>query len=152
MLALASGLSALGTGPTRDPGGFVLASVLLLGVTRITPRRGLQGLLGLAFLVAILLAAHVAAQATFAALIGDLAGRSPAPSVGLVALAVAVVAMMTALVCLQLRAPATSRSAAWARAYLLAANGLYLNTMANRWVLWLWPAPPSRSSSLGAKA
>lgn len=152
VVALAWGLSALGAGPARDPGGFVLASVLLLAVTRLMLQRGRQGLFGLALLAATLLAAHVAAQATFAALIGDLAGRSPAPSASLVGLAVAVVAMMTALVCLQLRTPSMSRSAAWARAYLLAANGFYLNTIANRWVLRLWPAPPSPSSSFGAKA
>jgi NAD(P)H-quinone oxidoreductase subunit 5 len=154
VLILALGMTALGAGPAQRPGGFLLASVLLLGLAKVVlgRRRSSLGLAGLAAASALMFAAHLGAQAMFARLLGDLAGHAPAPVNGFVALAIGVVAAMTALVCLQLRLPAISRSPAWTRAYIVVAHGFYLNTLANRWVLRLWPAPPSPSKPSGAIA
>lgn len=154
VLILAAGMTAAGAGPGQRPGAFLLASVLLLGLSRVVlgQRRPGPALAGLVAASAVMFGAHLGAQALFARLMGDLAGQAPPPGGGFVALAIGVVAAMTALVCLQLRLPAASRSPAWARAYVVVAHGFYLNTLANRWVLRLWPAPPSPSKTTGATA
>lgn len=137
--------AAFGQGPAAHPGGFVLGAVLILSLARLwldvwsrgTATPGIA-----AFLTAILLGAYVAGQGLFA---GLLAGSLPAlrtPGLPEVALSIAVVTLMTALLSLQAGLPGAAASRTWRRAYALIANGFYLNTLANRWVLQFWPAPP----------
>jgi NAD(P)H-quinone oxidoreductase subunit 5 len=127
--------------------------VLLLGVARVwLQRRGRHALTTAVILSAVVLVSYGTEQAIFARLIGDLVAP-PAPLNGAsVATAVGVVALMTGLVCVQLGAPGSAGSAAWARAYAIVSNGFYLNTIANRWVLRLWPAAPSHAHESGAAA
>jgi NAD(P)H-quinone oxidoreductase subunit 5 len=40
--------------------------------------------------------------------------------------------------------PYRQDKASWQSLYALISNGLYVNTLANRWVIRLWPSPPPR--------
>ncbi|QUD90612.1 proton-conducting transporter transmembrane domain-containing protein [Phenylobacterium montanum] len=144
-------MTGLGVGPTQRPGAFVLSAVLLLGLARVwMQRRGRQAIVAAVASSLVVVPAYLAGQAIFARLIGDLGAPIGAPSWISVTAALGVVALMTGLVCMQLRLPGQSASPAWSRAYALVSNGFYLNTIANRWVLRLWPASPSNSTQPGA--
>jgi NAD(P)H-quinone oxidoreductase subunit 5 len=145
----AAAATALGVGPDRQPGAFVLSAVLLMGLARLWLRRTPRAPgLSLALATIAVIAAYGAAQKLFSLI----TPHAPAPpsSALATAIAVAIPALMTALVCLQLRLPGPARSPAWARAYAVVSNGFYLNTLANRWVLRAWPAPPASPTQHGA--
>jgi NAD(P)H-quinone oxidoreductase subunit 5 len=145
-------MTGMGAGPSQQPGLFVLGVVVLLGLAKPwLAWREIHGLLAAAAMSALLIAAYLAGQAIFARTIGEL-GPLVAPTPPAVASAMAIVVFMTGLVCLQLRAPGRTGSAAWARAYALVSNGFHLNTIANRWVLRFWPAAPSKAHNSGAAA
>jgi NAD(P)H-quinone oxidoreductase subunit 5 len=144
-------MTRVGAGPAQQPGVFVLSAVVMLGLAKPwIERRDVHGLLAAAAMSVILIPAYAAGQAIFARITGDL-GRPAPPTTASIITATAIVLFMTGLVCLQLRVPGRTGSAAWARAYALVSNGLHLNTFANRWVLRLWPAAPSKANS-GAAA
>lgn len=153
VLALCAGAlaSAVGSGPFQQPGAFVLGGVVLLGIVRLLGAARPASALPLAAGVgALALTAYGASHWIFARLLPDLAASAPNPGAPGGAAAIAVVAAMTGLVCLQLSFPRASGAPAWARAYALAANGFYLNTLANRWVLRLWPTSPIHLRQEGA--
>ncbi|MBS0410334.1 MAG: hypothetical protein JSR86_10510 [Proteobacteria bacterium] len=153
VLTLCAGVlaSAVGWGPFQQPGAFVLGGVVLLGVVRVLGGARPASALPLAAGVgALALSAYGASHWIFARLLPDLAASAPNPDAPAGAAAIAVVAAMTGLVCLQLSLPRASGAPAWARAYALAANGFYLNTLANRWVLRLWPTSPIQLRQEGA--
>lgn len=145
------GVVALGARTADQPGAFVLWSVLLLGLSRtwLQPHGRWGSVLALA-VSAVALGAYVAAHAAFARLAVTLGWPPVAPNPVAVAVGICLVALMTGLVWLQLAAPVGMASPAWARTYALVANGFHLNTVANRWVLRLWPAPPSTAPQPGA--
>ncbi|HWA59833.1 MAG TPA: hypothetical protein VG939_00585, partial [Caulobacteraceae bacterium] len=151
-VAVGASLAATrGLGPGRDPGGFVLGAVLLLGLARLWAEAWVRGSAAHALAAASASLAGGGAYAlwhwVFARLPGlPVAGQPGAFAVGA---AIAVTTLMTALVSLQLRLPGAARSVAWARAYAAVANGFYLNTFANRWVLRLWPARPTVALDTG---
>jgi NAD(P)H-quinone oxidoreductase subunit 5 len=43
--------------------------------------------------------------------------------------------------------PGRSSGARWSALYAHLSNGLYVNTIANRWLLRVWPSPPQRAGS-----
>lgn len=146
-------MTGMGAGPSQQPGVFVLSAVVLLGLAMPwMERRDRHGLLAAAALSAVLIPAYVAGQAIFARIIGDLGPPLTRPEPASIATAIAIVILMTGLVCLQLWAPGRTGSAAWARAYALVSSGFHLNTIANRWVLRFWPAAPSKANHPGAAA
>lgn len=146
-------MTAMGAGPAQQPGVYVLSAVLLLGLARAwTVERRTRDLPAALALSIVLVPAYVAGQALFAALVGGIGPQAPAPTPLSTAAAIAIVALLTGLVCLQLRAPGRVGSPAWGRAYALVSSGFHLNTIANRWVLRFWPTPPSKAHAKGASA
>ncbi len=154
LVALAAvAMWGLGAGPTQQPGVFVLSAVVLLGLARAwMDRRDRDGLLAAAVLSAVVITTYAAVQAVFARIIVDLRPQLATPGPTSIAVSIGIVIFMTGLVCLQLRAPGGTGSAAWARAYALVSSGFHLNTIANRWVLRFWPAAPSKANHSGAAA
>lgn len=145
--------AALGMGPAQDPGLMVLVGVFALGLARVLIQAWEGGsramLAGGGIILVLALAAYATAQALFARLLAGLAPPAPEPSMLAVAASIIAVTLMAALVGLQLVLPGAPRASAWARAYAAAANGFYLNTLANRWVLRFWPAPPKFAANDG---
>jgi NAD(P)H-quinone oxidoreductase subunit 5 len=140
--------TAVGAGPTQQPGVFLLWVVLFLGLARIwasqsARRSSVFTILG----STVVVASYAAGQALFARILDAHAAQ---PTWQAASAAIIVIALMTGLVCLQLQLPGRANSPAWARAYALASNGFYLNTLANRWVLRLWPAPHLNAKQYGA--
>ncbi len=144
IVALAAvAMSGMGAGPAQQPGVFVLSAVVVLSLARtMVERRQPHGLVAAAILSGVLLVAYAAGQAIFARLVGDLGPPLAAPTFTSISVSIAVVIVMTGVVCLQLRAPGRPSSAAWGRAYAIVSSGFHLNTFANRWVLRFWPASP----------
>ena len=63
------------------------------------------------------------------------------------ALVLLVVASFAALTLLQARLPGPAADPRWLALHAHAANGFYVNTLANRLVIRFWPAPPPRASN-----
>lgn len=145
--------AALGLGPAQDPGALVLAGVLALGLARVMIsawESGSRAMLTAASVTAILaLGGYVLGQALFAQLLVGVMPPAPEPSLLTITAAVAAVTLMATLVSLQLVLPRDPSSGGWARAYAVVANGFYLNTLANRWALRFWPAPPKFAANDG---
>lgn len=141
--AASAGVAAAGLGPARHPGEFVLAGVVILGVARLWldawTRPSAANFPMVAGLSGLVLALYALAQGLFAQLTQGVLPIAAPPGLAAVAAAIATVAAMTALSIFQVAAPGGRGSAIWARAYAAVANGFYLNTLANRWVLRLWP-------------
>lgn len=140
--------TALGVGPTQQPGAFLLGGVLFLGLARIWLSR--DAARAPAVIVAGSLLVVVAFAAGHVLFAGIVDARAVQPTGPTTAVAGLVLGLMTALVCVQLHLPGPAHSRLWASAYTLASNGFYLNTMANRWVLRLWPTPHLNPTQTGA--
>ncbi len=143
--------TAVGRGPAADPGAYVLTAVVVLSMVRL----GLEGRtspLGTLLAAGVALSAYAAARALFGALLDPVMPAVAAPGGVHVALAILLVAAMTALTLLQGRLAGAAGEPRWARAYALVVNGFYLNTLANRWVLRFWPTSQDRPVSPGAAA
>ena len=161
-LALTFGIGRLfGADLVHAPGVLVLGAVLMLGLTQLLAQAidakpsayVVTRALGLA---AVLACAYFGLQAgserLFAAALPTSAG-----AVGplQVTIAILVIAAFAGLTAFQIAAFGHVDGPRWRALHAHVANGLYLNTLANRWLLRLWPARPSAtpvSAKMGAGA
>jgi NAD(P)H-quinone oxidoreductase subunit 5 len=140
---------------TEQPGVFALAAVLLLGLTHLIAN-GIDERPNLYVVLHTLMRAALAGAAYFGLQFGAarlMAGTLPAThalrgpfAVAVIGLVVLSFALVTFLQGLVRRQPGAPRFQAL---YAHVANGLYLNTLANRLVLRVWPLPaqPARAES-----
>ncbi len=152
--AAASLAGWMGLGPAKDPGVLVLTGVLALGLARVLIYAwefGSRTMLAAGLATSVLaIAGYGLAQALFAQLVAGVLPPPPAPSTLAVGVSIAALTLMAGLVGLQLVLPRAEGATGWARAYAVVANGFYLNTLANRWALRFWPAPPKFAAQDGA--
>ena len=132
---------------TAEPGVFALAAVLLLGLTHLIAN-GIDERPNAYVVLQTLMRAALAGAAYFSLQFGAawlMAGTLPATqalrgpfalaAVGLVVLSFALVTFLLGLV------PSRPGAPKFQALYVHVANGLYLNTLANRLVLRCWPLP-----------
>lgn len=143
------------------PGVVVLGAVLVFGLTQllaqaIDSRPSGYVLVRAAGLAIALAVAWFGLQATSERLLADvLPMHAAAASPLAIAVAVAVIAAFAALTLFQVTAVGHVDGPRWRALHAHVANGLYLNTLANRWVLRLWskpPRPPAASPDINAGA
>jgi NAD(P)H-quinone oxidoreductase subunit 5 len=143
-------------GATLDqkPGVFALGAVLLLGIIHLVAN-GIDERPNFYVVYRTLAYAAVAAIAYFSlqsgaewvlarALPVTQAQRGPF-GIGMVAIVVLSFATVTFLLGL---VPTQPRAPRWQALYAHVSNGFYVNTLANRLVVWLWPSPPRSSSPI----
>jgi NAD(P)H-quinone oxidoreductase subunit 5 len=143
-------------GATLDqkPGVFALGAVLLLGVIHLIAN-GIDERPNLYVVGRTIAYAAVAAVAYFGlqsgaewvfggALPTNQVQRGPL-GIGIVAVVVLSFATVTFLLGL---VPTQPRAPRWQALYAHVSNGFYVNTLANRLVVWLWPSPPRSVASL----
>ena len=139
--------------PYENPGVFALAAVLLLGVIHLIangidekPNR---------LVVGHVIAYAVGAASTYFALQAGAAwvlrGSLPAAHMhrgpfGFIILALVLVSFGGVTLLLGLM-PTQPRKPSWQALYAHVSNGFYINTLANRMVVWLWPSPPRHGQS-----
>jgi len=157
VLIVALGLGRIfGASPTEQPGVFALGAVLLLGLIHLVSS-GIDerpnvyvvgrtllyaGAVGIAYFVLQLTMERLFAGSlpTTQALHGPFA----VAIVSVVVVSFAVVTFLQGLV------PGDGGTPRWQTLYALVSNGLYINTLANRLVLRLWPPRVAGSSSATA--
>jgi NAD(P)H-quinone oxidoreductase subunit 5 len=145
--------TATGTTITASPGPFTLVAVLVLGLAVLMANAADRGpllpMVGRAALAAgLVTVTYVVLQAGAVALT---AGTLPAPAAlgsGLDLVMVALVVLgfaVTAII--QLTLPFRPESQRWQAWHAHVANGFYVNTIANRLVIGLWPVPVPASAA-----
>jgi NAD(P)H-quinone oxidoreductase subunit 5 len=136
-----------GATPARQPGVFALSAVLLLGVTHLIANgideRPNSYVIGRTLLLAGIVGAayfslQFAAQRVFA---GALPDMHPARGPFGLAVVCAVVLCFATVTFLQGMVPRNAGAPRWQSLYVHVANGFYVNTLANRLVLQMWPPP-----------
>lgn len=143
-LVLALGLffvigQAFGVGPTDKPAIVALGAILILGLTHLLAQ-ALSGktdafVLSRALLGAALVSTlYFSLQAGAAALLADSLPPTPLPGPVALAAAALVVAGFAAVTLLQVLVARHPDRPLWRRAYVLAANGFYANSLFNRLV------------------
>lgn len=139
-----------------SPGVVVLGAVLLLGLTQllaqaVDARPSGFVVLRAGLLAALLATAYFALQAGSERLFAAALPLHPRAAGPLdLALAVAVIAAFAALTVFQVIAVGHVDGPRWRALHAHVANGLYLNTLTNRWLLRLWPNPPRGGEGAGA--
>jgi NAD(P)H-quinone oxidoreductase subunit 5 len=142
-------------GETLDhkPGALVLSAVLVIGLVNLlanslddAPQAYVVGR-------AVLIAAFVAAlsfglQRAFDALLGTSVPLGGGPSGAYMVIAGLVIVSFGALTLFQSQLPRHADEPRWQALYAHIANGLYINTLVNRWVLRFWPLPNPGKSQL----
>lgn len=141
--------AAFGASLTEKPGVFALGAIVLLGLTHLIangiderPNSYVIGrIAGGAIVVAV---AYFALQLLFDRLT---AGSLPPTQALRGPLDLAIVALVlisfAAVTLFQGLLPGRDGTPLWRALYAHVSNGFYVNTLANRWVLRFWPAPPS---------
>jgi NAD(P)H-quinone oxidoreductase subunit 5 len=149
LLAVALGVgTAFGATLADKPGVFALAAIMLLGLTHLVasavderPNGYVVGrTLALAAVVAV---AYFGLQ--FAAewlLAGSLPPTQALRGPFDLAIVAVVVLAFAAVTVLQSLLPGQAGAPGWQALHVHLANGLYVNTLANRLVLRFWPSPP----------
>ena len=141
--------TAFGASLTEKPGVFALGAIVLLGLTHLIangiderPNSYVIGrIVGGAALVAV---AYFTLQ-----LVADrlMAGSLPPTQALRGPLDLAIVALVlisfAGVTLFQGLLPGRDGAARWRALYAHVSNGFYVNTLANRWVLRFWPAPPA---------
>jgi NAD(P)H-quinone oxidoreductase subunit 5 len=134
-----------GVSPTNNPGQIALGAVLLMGLVHlmanaIDERPNAYVLISSGAIAVAVAVAYFALQAGMAWLV---AGSVPAGHVFVapvdIAIATLVVVSFAAVTLFQNQMARHSDQPFWAAAYVHLRHGLYLNTVANRLVLQLWP-------------
>ncbi len=144
---------AFGATLDQKPGVFALGAVLLLGIIHLVAN-GIDERPNFYVVGRIVVYAAVAATAYFGLQSGAewvLKNSLPATQalrgpfgIGIVAAVVLSFAMVTFLLGL---VPTQPRAPRWQALYAHVSNGFYVNTLANRLVVWLWPSPPRPDSA-----
>jgi len=155
-LAALPASALLGVDPLSQPGPFALACILGFGLTHLIAQgldeRATAYVFRRTFLSALAVAAlYFALQGASETLFAE-TWPAPRGRSGLFDLIVAalVVASFGALTVFQTLLPTGARSGRAHALYAHVSNGLYINTLANRWAIRLWPSPsPYASTSAG---
>jgi NAD(P)H-quinone oxidoreductase subunit 5 len=147
--------SLFGATLAAKPGAFTLGAVLVLAVIMlvsngIDERPNGYVVLRTVALAAVVTLVYFSLQFVIEALLAD----SVPPIQGLrgpldLVVVVAVILSFTAVTVFQSLLPAQAAGAKWAALYAHLANGLYVNTIANRWILRFWPSPPEQAQNGG---
>jgi NAD(P)H-quinone oxidoreductase subunit 5 len=156
VLAATAGIAALfGAGITQKPGVFALGAIVGMGVmlwlaNAIDAEPAapvmLRALGGAAAVVGAWFALQRAAEHLFGAALAPTQALSGGTELAIVCVVLAAFAGVTLL---QTELGARMRSPAWAALYVHLANGLYVNTLANRAAIRLWPAPRTAPARQG---
>jgi NAD(P)H-quinone oxidoreductase subunit 5 len=132
----------------HKPGVFALGAVLLLGIIHLLAN-GIDErptLYVIGYTTAYAAAAAIAYFALQSAAEWALAGSLPAIQaqrgpVG-IAIVAAVVLSFASVTFLLGLVPTQPRAPRWQALYAHVSNGFYVNTLANRLIVWLWPSKP----------
>jgi len=143
--------SLYGATITAKPGAFALAAVvalalILLIANGIDERPNLYVVMrtvGLAIVVGVayFTLQHVAELLLAGSVPPTQALRGPLD----LAIIVAIIVSFSIVTGFQSLMPGQTKQPRWEAMYAHLSNGLYINTLANRWVLRLWPSPPTRA-------
>ncbi len=158
VMAVTVAISSLfGATLAAKPGAFTLGAVLVLAMIMLVSNgiderpNGYVVLrtVGLAILVSLV---YFGLQFVIEVLLAD----SVPPTQRLrgpleLALVVTIILSFTAVTVFQSLLPAKTSEARWAALYAHVANGLYVNTIANRWILRFWPSPPQQARDGGSR-
>ncbi len=151
VLTVAFGVgTALGVSPLARPGVFTMGAVVMLGLIHLIANGIDERPNAYVVLRTLLYAGAVAvAYFTIQRVAEWVLAGSVAPSLtvrGPVDLAImgGVIACFTALTLFQSRLAQKGGTLRWRALYAHLSNGLYVNTLANRWVVRFWPTPPPR--------
>jgi NAD(P)H-quinone oxidoreductase subunit 5 len=132
----------------QRPGVFALAAVLLLGLTHlvangIDERPNLYVVVRTIVLAAGTACVYFGLQLAAERLLAGSLPPSPAARGALdIGIVSAVILSFATMIFLQGLVPRHARAPKWQALYAHVANGFYVNTIANRLVLRLWPTPP----------
>jgi NAD(P)H-quinone oxidoreductase subunit 5 len=132
----------------QRPGVFALAAVLLLGLTHlvangIDERPNLYVVARTIMLAGATACVYFALQVTAERLLAASLPPSPAARGALdIGIVSAVILSFATMIFLQGLVPRHAGEPRWQALYAHVANGFYVNTIANRLVLRLWPSPP----------
>lgn len=145
-----------GAGIAEQPGVFALGATLLLSIVHLLARsienRPNFYVVGRTVLMAVVVAAaYFGLQYATEWLLAGSLPAAPARGALDVALVAAVVAAFAAIVFLQNWVPGRFTAPRWQAVHAHVANGLYVNTLANRIVVRLWPAPAPKPLSPTAR-
>ena len=159
-LALTFGIGRLfGADLVHAPGVIVLGAVLMLGLTQllaqaIDAKPSTYVVARALALAAVLACAYFGLQAGSERLFAAVLPLSTGAAGPLqITLAVLVILAFTALTAFQIAVVGHVDGPRWRALHTHVTNGFYLNTLANRWLLRLWPPRPSPApvaSKLGA--
>jgi NAD(P)H-quinone oxidoreductase subunit 5 len=132
----------------QQPGVFALGAVLLLGIIHLIANgideRPNEYVIGRTVAYAVLAAvAYFSLQSAAEwALKGSLpAAQAARGPVGITIVTAVVLSFATVTFLLGI-VPTQPRAPRWQALYVHVANGFYVNTLANRFVVWLWPSLP----------
>ena len=152
-LAIVLGVGRMfGADLAHAPGVVVLGAVLVFGLTQllaqaIDARPSTFVVLRATGLAAGLALAWFGLQAGSERLFAGILPIYAGASLLTIGLAVLVIASFAALTLFQVVAVGHVDGPRWRALHAHIANGFYLNTIANRWVLRLWPNPPQPSAA-----
>lgn len=142
----------LGASFSEKPSIFALSAIVALGLIHLIaaaiddrPSLGvIARVVGLASAAgAAYLALQLAAETLFAAALPPTVALRGPLDLAIIAL---IVMSFAAVTILQSLLPGIGGAGRWSVLYIHAANGFYVNTLANRLILRLWPATPPTSS------
>jgi NAD(P)H-quinone oxidoreductase subunit 5 len=149
--------SLFGATLADKPGAFTLGAVLVLAMIMLISNGIDERPNGYVVVRTVVLAAVVTlVYFSLQFLIEVLLADSVPPTQRLrgvleLAIVVAIILSFTVVTVFQSLLPAQSSEARWAALYAHLANGLYVNTVANRWLLRFWPSPPQQTGSGGGR-
>jgi NAD(P)H-quinone oxidoreductase subunit 5 len=134
-----------GVWPPANPGEFALGAVVSLGLAHLlanvlTARARASVVLRTAATAGLVLVAYLGLQRLASyTLAGALPGARPLHGLLDTAILTAVLASFAAVTLLQNTLPYRPEGGTWQALHTHLANGLYVNTVVNRWVLAWWP-------------
>jgi len=140
---------ACGASPRQQPGVFALGMVVSLGMIHLLANaideRPTPYVIGrTVVLAAVVAGVYFTLQLGFERLVGgSLPRRQPLHGVFELLIVVSMVLSFGAVTVFQNLLPGAGAPPRWEPIYAHVSNGLYVNTLANRWVLWFWPPPPA---------
>ena len=151
VLGMTLGVSVMaGASPAEKPGVFALAAVMMFSLIHLIAS-GIDEQPSVYVVMRTAARAVVVAIVFFGLQLGFerlLISASPAamPLQGPIQFAIAclVIVSFGALTVFQSLLPYRQDKASWQSLYVHIYNGLYVNTLANRWIIRLWPSPPPR--------
>jgi NAD(P)H-quinone oxidoreductase subunit 5 len=152
VLAVTVTISALfGATITEKPGAFALGAVVALalillianGIDERPNAYVVMRTVGLAIVAGVVYFSlqHVVELLLAGSVPPTQALRGPLD----LAIVIAIIVSFSIVTAFQSLLPGQSKQPRWEAMYAHLSNGLYINTLANRWVLRHWPSPPTRA-------